>query len=119
MSGIGMEDDDTRYALECNGLLPVEGRKSDRNSLCDHQKHGIKYYRVLTDSLNVMVLLIVFIAELIISLQFVHQHYTARGATIGPNLSIEFESDTISPKLPANMYGIGWRIFPLFTPVVR
>ena len=55
------------------------------------------------------------------TLQTVQQHYTAMGAIIGPDLSVEFESDSISLQLPPEgvMLGSGWKIDPLIHPVVR
>ena len=54
-------------------------------------------------------------------LQIVQQQYTARGATSGPHLPVEFESDSISLEVPSEevMLENGWKIFPLFHPVVR
>ena len=52
-------------------------------------------------------------------LQVIQQKY--RGAIVGPDLHIEFESDKIS--LPISLQGTtledGWKIFPLICPVVR
>ena len=43
------------------------------------------------------------------------------GATIGPDLPVEFESDSISLELPPDevMLEGGWRIYPPFPSVVR
>ena len=66
-------------------------------------------------------LLIFLITELAIYLQAVNQEYTARGCTIGPSLSVEFESDSISLELPSEEVILenGWRIVPMFSPIVR
>ena len=54
-------------------------------------------------------------------LQVVQQEYTTRGATIGPDLLIEFESDHLSLELPSEGVTLegGWKLFPLFNPMVR
>ena len=54
-------------------------------------------------------------------LQIVQQQYSASGATSGPHLSVEFETDTISLEVPSEGVTLenGWRIFPLLSPVVR
>ena len=54
-------------------------------------------------------------------LQIVQQQYTASGATSGPYLPVEFESDSISLEVPSEgvILENGWRIVPLFSPVVR
>ena len=54
-------------------------------------------------------------------LQKVKQEYTAKGATIGPDLRIEFESSSISLQLPSEGVTLedGWKIVPMFHPVVR
>ena len=54
-------------------------------------------------------------------MQAVQQEYTTKGAKIGPDLPIEFESDSISLKLPSNegILDSGWRLIPLFHPMVR
>ena len=54
-------------------------------------------------------------------LQVVQQEYTSIGATTGPDLPVEFESDSISLQLPSKreILNGGWRLFPLFYPSVR
>ena len=44
-----------------------------------------------------------------------------KGATIGPDLLVEFESEHISLELPSKnkILNGGWRMFPLFHPRVR
>ena len=46
--------------------------------------------------------------------------YTAEGATIGPNLQVEFESNNISLELPSTelILNGGWKIIPLIPPEV-
>ena len=53
-------------------------------------------------------------------MQVVQQEYAAKGATIGPNLQVEFESDCISLQLPSEeeILSGGWRIVPLIYPRV-
>ena len=51
--------------------------------------------------------------------QKIQQKYAARGATIGPDLPVEFESDRISLELPSENDDDGWNVDPLFPPVVR
>ena len=53
--------------------------------------------------------------------QVVQQEYTSKSATIGPDTRVEFESETISLQLPSEEEILkgGWRILPLFAPVVR
>ena len=50
----------------------------------------------------------------------VNQEYTARGATVGPHLSVVFEGSSISLQLPPNdeTLGDGWKLLSLFPPVV-
>ena len=64
---------------------------------------------------------VLFILMITVTLQVVQQHYTAMGVTIGLDLPVEFESDSISLKLPPEgvMLENGWRITPLTPPVVR
>ena len=66
-------------------------------------------------------LLISLITELAIYLQSVHEKYTAIGATFGPSMSVEFESDSISLELPFKgvILENGWRIFSMVFPIVR
>ena len=54
-------------------------------------------------------------------LQVVQREYIARGATTGPDLPVEFESNSISLQLPTEGITLedGWRIIPLFNPEVR
>ena len=54
-------------------------------------------------------------------LQVVQQEYTAKDATIGPDLPVEFESEHISLELPSEnkILNGGWRMLPLFHPRVR
>jgi len=54
-------------------------------------------------------------------LQKVRQEYTAKGATIGPDLKIEFQSSSISLQLPSEGVTLqdGWKIIPFFHPGVR
>ena len=54
-------------------------------------------------------------------LQKVKQEYTAKGATTGPDLRVEFESSSISLQLPSEGVTLegGWKIVPMFHPVVR
>ena len=54
-------------------------------------------------------------------LQKVKQEYTAKGATIGPDLRVEFESSSIALQLPSEGVTLedGWKIVPMFHPVVR
>ena len=62
-----------------------------------------------------------FILMITVTLQAVQQHYTARGATIGPDWPVEFESDSISLQLPYDGITLesGWRIYLRVPPVVR
>lgn len=57
---------------------------------------------------------------MIVFLQFVKHKYTAEGATIGPNLQVEFESNNISLELPSRelILNGGWKIIPLIPPEV-
>ena len=54
-------------------------------------------------------------------LQYVREKYTAEGATVGPNLRVEFESKSISLELPSVdvILNDGWKIIPLIPPEVR
>ena len=65
----------------------------------------------------------VFIVLIIITtiLQAVTQYYTAKGATIGAHLPVEFEYDSISLTLPHAGLTLqnDWKLFPLFNPQVR
>ena len=58
--------------------------------------------------------------HLLVILQFVRQKYTAEGATIGPSLQVEFESNCISLELPSEeaVLNDGWKIIPLIPPEV-
>ena len=49
------------------------------------------------------------------------QKYAAKGATIGSDLLVEFEPDSISLQLPSeeDIRGDGWKIVTPFSPVVR
>ena len=71
--------------------------------------------------IQITVLLIFLITELTIYLQPVREKYTAIGATIGPSMSVEFESDSISLQLPPEGVTLegGWKIIPMSPPVVR
>lgn len=53
--------------------------------------------------------------------QNIQQKYAAKGATIGSDLPVEFESDSISLQLPSegDILCDGWNIVPRFSPVVR
>lgn len=53
-------------------------------------------------------------------LQVIQQEYTSNGATIGPDLPVEFEYDSISLQLPSeeDILDGGWKIFPLIHPMV-
>ena len=54
-------------------------------------------------------------------LQAVQREYIARGATIGPDLPVKFESNSISLQLPSGGVVLedGWKIIPLFKPEVE
>lgn len=54
-------------------------------------------------------------------LQYIREKYTAEGATVGPNLQVEFESKSISLELPSMdvILNGGWKIIPLIPPEVR
>ena len=54
-------------------------------------------------------------------LQVVQREYTAKGATVGPDLQIKFGSDLISLELPSEGVTLesGWKLVPLFNPMVR
>lgn len=69
----------------------------------------------------IQITVLLILMKLIISLQLVLEEYAARGATIGPDLPVEFESECISLELPPEevMLESGWRILPVFPPVVR
>jgi len=54
-----------------------------------------------------------------VTLQAVQQHYTAMGAIGGKDSAVEFESDSITLKLPPGGIVGGWKIIPLSHPVVR
>ena len=56
-----------------------------------------------------------------ITSQAVQHEYTAMHATIGPDLPVGFESDSISLEIPDDGITLedGWKIVPLFHPVVR
>ena len=64
---------------------------------------------------------VLFIFLITVTLQAVRHEYTAMRATSGPDLSVEFESDSISLEIPPVEVILegGWKILPLFTPVVR
>ena len=53
-------------------------------------------------------------------LQVVQQEYTAKGATIGLDHVVEFESETISLQLPSEGITLedGWKIVPIVHPMV-
>ena len=53
--------------------------------------------------------------------QNIQQKYAAKGATIGSDLPVEFESDSISLQLPSeeDTRDDGWKIVTLFSPAVR
>ena len=53
--------------------------------------------------------------------QNIQQKYAAKGATIGSDLPVEFESDSISLQLPSeeDIRGNGWKIVTPFSPAVR
>ena len=65
--------------------------------------------------------LLCLIITVTVILQKVKQEYTAKGATIGPDLRVEFESSSISLQLPSEGVTLedGWKIVPMFHPVVR
>ena len=52
-------------------------------------------------------------------LQAVQQEYTAKGATIGLDHVVEFESETISLQLPSEGITLenGWKIVPNIFPM--
>ena len=58
---------------------------------------------------------------MIVFYQFVRRKYIAEGATIGPNLQVVFESNSISLELPSRelILNGGWKIVPLVPPEVR
>ena len=53
--------------------------------------------------------------------QNIQQKYAAKGATIGSDLPVEIESDSISLQLPSeeDICDDGWKIVTPFSPVVR
>ena len=53
--------------------------------------------------------------------QEIQQKYAGRGAIIGPDLPLEFESDSIKLQMTTdeNTHNDGWNIVPLFATVVR
>ena len=61
------------------------------------------------------------IVMMFVFLQLVRQKYTAEGATIGPNLQVEFQSNNISLELPSEevILNDGWKIVSLIPPEVR
>ena len=62
---------------------------------------------------------VLFILMITVTLQAVQQHYTAMGAKSLSAKLIQFDSDSITLKLPHGGIVGGWRIIPLTPPVVR
>lgn len=96
-------------------LLPEKRTNSERYSLCDHHGPGNIHHSKFKPLHCVLLLIMNYHFHM----QYVHNEYTARGAMIGADLHIEFESSKISLQLPSDgALKDGWKIVPLFDPRV-